>query len=71
MCVCVPLWLLAVFCFGVFVPMGDTYVLFYIRYEPEIAKFVNKHGAALGIPNSPCTAEQKKWEDIADQRRKQ
>lgn len=41
------------------------------RYEPEIAKFVKEHGPALGIPNSPCTPEQQKWEAISEQRRKQ
>lgn len=41
------------------------------RYEPEVAKFVKEHGDALGIPKSPCTPEQERWEAISEQKRKQ
>ncbi|CAM9096241.1 unnamed protein product [Ectocarpus sp. 6 AP-2014] len=41
------------------------------RYEPQIDEFVKEYGPALGIPHSPCTADQQMWEEIAAQKRKQ
>eukprot|EP00903_Cladosiphon_okamuranus_P005778 g5726.t1 len=40
------------------------------EYEPEVLKFVQEHGEALGIdPAHPCTEAQAEWEGIARQTR--
>ncbi|CBJ25934.1 probable fusion protein [Ectocarpus siliculosus] len=40
------------------------------EYEPEVLKFVQEHGAALGIdPERPCTKDQSTWEGIAKEAR--